>query len=190
MTWQGTGSGLPRERRAFRELRATRFHRRARASLRGHVDSSSPGRTHSCVRAACAPERGQTHDDLVAGLAVPGCGTGGGRSILRLPTLGTRRAVSRRISPERRCPRAANVSRFLAGIPVPAALTLLSGGVHRMEFIAIERGPGALQEPLALDQIHAICEQTFGSGATVTSVRELSGGEFNTVYRLGLAGNQ
>ena len=59
-----------------------------------------------------------------------------------------------------------------------------------MEFIAIERGPGALQEPLTLDQIHAISERTFGPGVTVTSVRELGGGEFNTVYRIGLVGNQ
>lgn len=57
-----------------------------------------------------------------------------------------------------------------------------------MEFDVIERGPGDIRQSLAPAEIQAACERAFGPGVPVESVRELGGGEFNSVYRIGLTG--
>lgn len=59
-----------------------------------------------------------------------------------------------------------------------------------MEYITIERGPAAFQQPVALHLIVAMCERAFGTGVQLQSVRELSGGTFNTTYRVGMAGQE
>jgi aminoglycoside phosphotransferase (APT) family kinase protein len=57
-----------------------------------------------------------------------------------------------------------------------------------VEFSVIERGPGDLRRSLTAAEIQAVCTRAFGSGVMVESAHELGGGEFNSVYRIGLTG--
>jgi aminoglycoside phosphotransferase (APT) family kinase protein len=56
-----------------------------------------------------------------------------------------------------------------------------------VEFDVIERGPGDLRQSLTPADVQAACRCAFGPDVAVASVRELGGGEFNTVYRIALA---
>ncbi|HEX5159021.1 MAG TPA: aminoglycoside phosphotransferase family protein [Ktedonobacterales bacterium] len=57
-----------------------------------------------------------------------------------------------------------------------------------MEFEVIERGPGDLRQSLTPADVQAACRCAFGPDVAVMSVRELGGGEFNSVYCIALAG--
>lgn len=57
-----------------------------------------------------------------------------------------------------------------------------------MEFLALDHTPDDFQQPLTLDQIRAVTSRAFGARAHIEAIRELSGGEYNTIYRLALAG--
>ncbi|MBF6589248.1 MAG: aminoglycoside phosphotransferase family protein [Ktedonobacterales bacterium] len=56
-----------------------------------------------------------------------------------------------------------------------------------MHYTAIERGPDAFQQPLTPEQIRAACARAFGPAIAVASARELSGGDFHSIYLLDLA---
>lgn len=59
-----------------------------------------------------------------------------------------------------------------------------------MEYIPIERGDDAFQQPVLLDSIVAMCKRAFGSRVHIESVRELSGGGFNSVFLITLHRNK
>ncbi|WP_331735016.1 aminoglycoside phosphotransferase family protein (plasmid) [Streptomyces goshikiensis] len=56
-----------------------------------------------------------------------------------------------------------------------------------MEFHVIERSANASQQGLTERQILAVIRRAFGPSAEVHSARELSGGMYNTTYRIALA---
>ncbi|MFG2667574.1 phosphotransferase family protein [Streptomyces sp. NPDC048387] len=56
-----------------------------------------------------------------------------------------------------------------------------------MEFHVIERSANAFQQGLTERQILAVIRRAFGPSAEVRSARELSGGMYNTTYRIALA---
>jgi len=56
-----------------------------------------------------------------------------------------------------------------------------------MQYTIVHRDPQAFQQAVALEQIKAMCEQTFGQGTPINLVRELDGGQFNNTYLIELA---
>ncbi|GCE06727.1 phosphotransferase family protein [Dictyobacter aurantiacus] len=56
-----------------------------------------------------------------------------------------------------------------------------------VEYTMIEREAGALQQPVPLEQIEAMCQRAFGKGRALLSVKELGGGGHNNTYRVQLA---
>ena len=56
-----------------------------------------------------------------------------------------------------------------------------------MQYTIVHRDPQAFQQAVALEQIKAVCEQAFGQGTSINSVRELDGGQFNNTYLIELA---
>ncbi|MFE4205468.1 hypothetical protein ACFRSX_30960 [Streptomyces goshikiensis] len=56
-----------------------------------------------------------------------------------------------------------------------------------MELHVIERSANASQQGLTERQILAVIRRAFGPSAEVRSARELSGGMYNTTYRIDLA---
>lgn len=59
-----------------------------------------------------------------------------------------------------------------------------------MEFLSLPRATGDFQQPLTEEQIRAVAARAFGPDARVESARELPGGEYNTLYRIALAGQE
>ncbi len=57
-----------------------------------------------------------------------------------------------------------------------------------MEHIELTHTPGDLRQPLAHDDIVALCRRAFGYGTRVESARELGGGEYNTTYLVRIVG--
>ena len=57
-----------------------------------------------------------------------------------------------------------------------------------MEFTSITRGPDDLRQGLTPDEVQRVCERAFGSDTVVESAHEMSGGEFNSVYLIRMAG--
>ncbi len=57
-------------------------------------------------------------------------------------------------------------------------------------YTSIERAANAFQQPVALEQIIALCQRAFGDMHEVIAVHELDGGGFNNTYRVELAGMQ
>jgi len=57
-----------------------------------------------------------------------------------------------------------------------------------MHYIELTHAPGDLRQPLAPDDIVALCRRAFGYGTRVESARELGGGEYNTTYLVRMAG--
>jgi len=53
-----------------------------------------------------------------------------------------------------------------------------------MNIQAVERGPGAFQQPITLDQVQAMCGVAFGREARVASAVELGLGSYNNTYRV------
>jgi hypothetical protein len=47
-----------------------------------------------------------------------------------------------------------------------------------MQYTSVHRDPQAFQQAVAPEQIKAMCEQAFGQGTPINSVRELDGGQF------------
>jgi aminoglycoside phosphotransferase (APT) family kinase protein len=58
-----------------------------------------------------------------------------------------------------------------------------------VEFQSLARPDGAFQQPVKADAIEAMCSRVFGADAVVASAVELSGGMYNTTYRVALAGH-
>lgn len=58
-----------------------------------------------------------------------------------------------------------------------------------MEFLSLQRASGNFQQPLTAAQIRAITTRAFGPAAHIASAHELPGGEYNTIYRIALAGH-
>ena len=56
-----------------------------------------------------------------------------------------------------------------------------------MEYTIVHRDPQAFQQPVALEQIKAMCERAFGRATSIELVRELDGGQFNNTYLIELA---
>jgi aminoglycoside phosphotransferase (APT) family kinase protein len=59
-----------------------------------------------------------------------------------------------------------------------------------MDITTAEHRPGDLYRPLTPGQIGALCARAFGDDARPAAVHELGGGEYNTVYRIRLAGRR
>lgn len=59
-----------------------------------------------------------------------------------------------------------------------------------MEFLSLPRASGDFQEPLTEEHIRNVTARAFGTGVRVESARELPGGEYNTLYRIELAGHE
>lgn len=57
-----------------------------------------------------------------------------------------------------------------------------------MEFLSLQHAPDDFQQPLTADQVRAVIARAFGPAAQIESARELGGGEYNTIYRIALAG--
>jgi len=57
-----------------------------------------------------------------------------------------------------------------------------------MEHIELTHTPGDLRQPLAAADIITMCRRAFGRGTRVESAHELGGGEYNTTYRVRMAG--
>lgn len=55
---------------------------------------------------------------------------------------------------------------------------------------SIERVADAFQQPVALEQIVAMCQRAFGEKHKIIAIRELEGGGFNNTYRVELVGMQ
>lgn len=55
---------------------------------------------------------------------------------------------------------------------------------------SIERAADAFQQPVALEQIVAMCQRAFGEKHQVIAIQELGGGGFNNTYRVELEGTQ
>lgn len=53
-----------------------------------------------------------------------------------------------------------------------------------MDFQSIQRTANAFQQPVSDDHIVAMCRRAFGAETTVVSAVELSGGMYNTAYRI------
>ncbi|MGH2514310.1 MAG: phosphotransferase family protein [Ktedonobacterales bacterium] len=58
-----------------------------------------------------------------------------------------------------------------------------------MDFFSLSHAPGDFQQSLTPDKIRVLAARTFGSTVHVRSARELAGGEYNTIYRIALAGH-
>jgi aminoglycoside phosphotransferase (APT) family kinase protein len=56
-----------------------------------------------------------------------------------------------------------------------------------MRFEHVTREPGAFQESVTAEQVTAMAERAFGADTRVVSAVELSGGSYNTTYRVELA---
>jgi len=54
-------------------------------------------------------------------------------------------------------------------------------------YTSIERAANAFQQPIALEQIIAMCQRAFGDKCTIIAIDELGGGGFNNIYRVELA---
>lgn len=59
-----------------------------------------------------------------------------------------------------------------------------------MEYICIERATDAFQQPVAPEQIHAMCRRAFGKDTQVESAHELGGGLYNNTYLIHINGMQ
>lgn len=59
-----------------------------------------------------------------------------------------------------------------------------------MDYQPIPRTPDAFQQPVAPEEIAAICRRTFGSGTQVTTAVELGGGMYNTTLRVHVSGGE
>jgi len=59
-----------------------------------------------------------------------------------------------------------------------------------MDYQPIPRPPDAFQQPVAPEEITAICRRTFGSGTQVTAAVELGGGMYNTTLRVHVTGEE
>ncbi|GAC1363471.1 MAG: hypothetical protein NVS2B12_11660 [Ktedonobacteraceae bacterium] len=57
-------------------------------------------------------------------------------------------------------------------------------------YTIIQRAANSFQQPIALEQIIAMCERAFGKEHEVIAIHELGGGGFNNTYRIELAGMQ
>ncbi|HEX6479607.1 MAG TPA: aminoglycoside phosphotransferase family protein [Ktedonobacteraceae bacterium] len=55
-----------------------------------------------------------------------------------------------------------------------------------IEYTVVRRYPDAFQQPVALEEIVAMCKRTFGQGIRITLVKELEGGQFNNTYLISL----
>jgi aminoglycoside phosphotransferase (APT) family kinase protein len=53
-----------------------------------------------------------------------------------------------------------------------------------MDFQAVERGPGAFQEPVTGEQVEAMCRRAFGGDVRAESVIELGLGTYNSTFRV------
>jgi aminoglycoside phosphotransferase (APT) family kinase protein len=53
-----------------------------------------------------------------------------------------------------------------------------------MNFQAVERSPGAFQQPVTFEQVQALCKVAFGREVRATSAVELSLGSYNSTYRV------
>ncbi|GAA2581037.1 hypothetical protein GCM10010399_08500 [Dactylosporangium fulvum] len=59
-----------------------------------------------------------------------------------------------------------------------------------MEFQSIERAPEAFQQPIAEEDITAICRRVFGAHVQVSSAVELGAGMYNNTYRVQVSGQE
>jgi aminoglycoside phosphotransferase (APT) family kinase protein len=57
-----------------------------------------------------------------------------------------------------------------------------------MRFEPIDRDPGAFQQPVPSGRVESMCRRAFGPHAQVVSAVELSGGLYNTTYRVDVDG--
>ena len=57
-----------------------------------------------------------------------------------------------------------------------------------MEFTSITRDPGDIRQALTPDEVQEACERAFGPDIVVESAHEMSGGEFNSIYLVRMAG--
>src|SRR5579872_4193594 len=57
-----------------------------------------------------------------------------------------------------------------------------------MEFLSLPHIPDDFQQPLTEEQIRAVTTRAFGLAARIESAHEQGGGEYNTIYRIELAG--
>ncbi len=58
-----------------------------------------------------------------------------------------------------------------------------------IEYVTTARAPSDLQQPVALDDVIAMCRRAFPTAQPI-ALRELGGGEFNTTYKISLADTQ
>ncbi len=59
----------------------------------------------------------------------------------------------------------------------------------RLDYVTTARSPDDLQQPVAVNDVLAMCVRAFPS-ARPTAIREFDGGEFNTTYKISLAGTE
>lgn len=59
-----------------------------------------------------------------------------------------------------------------------------------MNFQAVERGPGAFQEPVTFGQVQAMCRAAFGAGTRVASACEIDLGSYNNTFRVDIGAGQ
>ena len=60
----------------------------------------------------------------------------------------------------------------------------------QMEFLPLVHAPDDARQPLMVRQIREVTARAFGPAAQIESAHELGGGEYNTVYRIVLAGHE